>query len=461
MAFTEFFCRSGGSNLNGGGLSTGAEPPTTAAYTSTNGAWSTTTHKFTPSDGSNPSLTVSVGDWASIYIDGASVAVCTARVTAVTNAVNGDITVSGASFAGAFPTTSATTRSIKVGGAWKGPNGTDMFPFTMASMSGMTDASSNKPRINLKNDQTYSVTATLTIGSGSVVQGYSSTVDDLGKATIDGGTTGASYNLVSFSSSGMVIRDLIIQNNGATGNQTGLAVTGGGQCHRVVVNSVRGYGISVSSGSGLIECEVYSANQNNTLAGINCASTGLALVRCISHNNNGAGFQGSGTFAQCISDTNTGAGFSISSLAFLEGCVAYNNSGAGITVTGGSSFNHFENCLAVNNGTYGLSTTTAIGLAAINCGFFGNTTAATSYASGTPVYESGTITLAADPFVDAPNGDFSLNTAETIGTGRGKFTQTAASYTGTESFTDLGSAQHEEGTVVGVSPKGGSFAYVT
>src|SRR6266478_815868 len=290
MAFQEFFCKSGASNLNGGALSTGAEPSTTAAYTSTNGGWSTTTHKFTPSDGSNPSSTVSVGDWASIYIDGATVAVCTARVTAVTNAVNGDITVSGTSLGGTFPTTSATTRSIKVGGAWLGPNGTQMFPFSMSGMGSMTDASSNKPRINLKNDQTYSVTASLTIGSGSTVQGYSSSVDDGGKATIDGGTSGASYVLVSFSSANMVIRDLIIQHNGATGSANGLNVSGGGMCHRVVVNNVRGTGINASSSAGLIECEVYSANQNNTLQAYSLSSTSMTLVRCIAHDNNGVGF---------------------------------------------------------------------------------------------------------------------------------------------------------------------------
>src|SRR6184192_2760283 len=75
--FTEFYCQTGGSNLNAGSTTNN-----TAAYTSTNGNWNGSSI-FTPTDGSTPASSVSVGDFASVYLDAASVAVFVARVTVV------------------------------------------------------------------------------------------------------------------------------------------------------------------------------------------------------------------------------------------------------------------------------------------------------------------------------------------------------------------------------------------
>src|SRR5215472_6750624 len=89
-AFTEFYMNaSTGSNLNGG------SDAGTVTYTSTNGNYNAGTGVFTPTDGSNPvTAGVTVGQFASIYIDGATVGVFVTRVTAVTNATNGTITTS-------------------------------------------------------------------------------------------------------------------------------------------------------------------------------------------------------------------------------------------------------------------------------------------------------------------------------------------------------------------------------
>jgi hypothetical protein len=117
MAFTEFYISTLGSNLNGGSSNTA-----NAKFTCVNAQWNTASFNFTPADGQNPSGNVNVGDFASIYPDGSAVGVYIARITAVANLANGNISVSSGNAAGASPTNGATNRSIKVGGAWRGPS---------------------------------------------------------------------------------------------------------------------------------------------------------------------------------------------------------------------------------------------------------------------------------------------------------------------------------------------------
>src|SRR5215475_8127929 len=104
--FTEFYCVSGGNNINAG-----SDQNTTAKYTATNGGWDATNFIYTPSDGSNPASSgVKPGDFASIYIDGATTAVCSGLITQVVNGVNGTITVHGTQRIGNYPATSASAR---------------------------------------------------------------------------------------------------------------------------------------------------------------------------------------------------------------------------------------------------------------------------------------------------------------------------------------------------------------
>ena len=121
--FSEFYCTSGGSNLNAGSTTDNA-----AIYTSTNGAWSTVTNNFTPADGINPTASgISAGMFASVFLDAATVAVYITRITFVTDAVNGLITLSSSVIYGTAPTTAANGITIKVGGAWLGPSGATTF----------------------------------------------------------------------------------------------------------------------------------------------------------------------------------------------------------------------------------------------------------------------------------------------------------------------------------------------
>lgn len=156
MAFTDFYCNSGGSNLNAGST-TGA-----AIYTATNGGWNSGTGVFTPTSG-NPSLTVNVGDFASIYADGSTVTGFVGRVTAVSSTI---ITVSTTAKSSTAPSTSASGISCNVGGAWLGPNGTSGFPIGFIQ-STMTDSSSSPPFVD---DSNGNFSPNNTIGAGASVK---------------------------------------------------------------------------------------------------------------------------------------------------------------------------------------------------------------------------------------------------------------------------------------------------
>lgn len=270
--FTEFYCVGSGSNLNAG-----SDQNALAKYTSTNGNWSTTTNVFTPTDGTNPvAAGVAVGDWASIYVDGATVGVCSCRITAVTNGANGPITVSATARAGTVPSTSATARSIKVGGGFKGPSGASGYPLSISFLNAK-DTAGHMARINLKNEQQYNITARITVGGSNVViQGYTSTPGDGGKAVIDAGTTAIATAMMSMGSQTGIICNLIFQNNGSTGTGAGCLLGGSWHAIGCGFNHLRGDGLTASTNSTVSGCSFNDCNQSNTntLAALNAGTAG-------------------------------------------------------------------------------------------------------------------------------------------------------------------------------------------
>lgn len=460
MAFVDFFCNaSTGANINSG------SDAGTVTYTSTNGNWSTSTNIFIPTDGTNPvSAGVVVGQYASIYVDGATLAVFIAKITAVTNAANGPITVSSSLRAGSVPTTSVTGRSIKVGGAWKGPNAASGFPLDLTVLPSLV-AATDRMCVNLKNNASYVMTAGITeTGSQNCqVQGYTTTVRDGGKAIIDGGTSGASYSILTTSASvGWSHIDLIFQNNGASGS-TAMVVTGASVSFiRCVFSGGRGGGLSPSAlGAIIIECEAFGNNLSNT-ASIGGFIGGGDYVRCISHDNTGsntagfffAGASSATNYYNCIADTNGGIGFSVSNTGgtvHLHNCDSYNNTSDGLKATANKGTFFAENCNFVKNGGWGMNFATSFAATQFiyNCGFGSGSQANTS-GTTTGIYsgqEISSITYASGvtPWFDPANGDFRINLLAANFTGRGAFTETAASYAGTVGYPDVGAAQSKTG----------------
>ena len=216
MAFTEFCAKSGGSNLNSGtrtGNST--EPGTSADFTYASGSWVSATGVFTPASGDPSADGVAVGDFASIYADGATVTTLVGRVTAVSSTT---ITVSTTAKAGST-TDGTSNRTLKIGGAWQGPNGTSFFPFTLATLASLANAAAEMPRMNIKAG-TYSMTGTagsITNAGPFKVQGYTTAYGDGGRPVIDGGASGSHYTMVTLTCTNTFWQDLAFTRSGATG----------------------------------------------------------------------------------------------------------------------------------------------------------------------------------------------------------------------------------------------------
>jgi hypothetical protein len=468
-AFTEFYCDntagSAGSNVFSGSTSSA-----TPIYSSFSGTWDGTS-VFTPTDGSTPANTVTSGDFVSIYTNAVVLTGYIVRVSTVAAGVNGAITCSTASLAGTSPGANTGGMTLRDGGCWHGPGTRDQlggsggktnyFPFDLVAGT-LTNTSSQFPRINIKTGTTYNITNAITHSlSGPIrFQGYTTNPGDGGKATIDGGSTGAAYILLTASGANVDFIDLIFSHNGSTSTANGVSL--GNECtlNRVVVNNIRNTGIVLSGTADYaIECETYACNSANSVsqAGMSISGNSSTAIRCISHDNtlaNTSGFIVSGNgdvLINCISDTNGKDGVTASGVSgvALTSCDFYNNTGSGVDLTGSSSSAIvIQNCNFVKNTAFGINSSGS----ALRNGFlinngFGTGTQTNSSGGIGPtagaLMEYGSVTYAADvtPWSDPANGNFSIILSAAKASGRGTFTETAASYSGTIGHPDIGAAQ--------------------
>ena len=456
MAFTEFCAKSGGSNLNSGtrtGNST--EPGTSADFTYASGSWVSATGVFTPASGDPSADGVAVGDFASIYADGATVTTLVGRVTAVSSTT---ITVSTTAKAGST-TDGTSNRTLKIGGAWQGPNGTSFFPFTLATLASLANAAAEMPRMNIKAG-TYSMTGTagsITNAGPFKVQGYTTAYGDGGRPVIDGGASGSHYTMVTLTCTNTFWQDLAFTRSGATG--TGISFwtnSSNTKWFRCVWYAFRG---NPYFADGIIEeCEFYGNNiGNQTSAAGGARIDGGFVRRSIFHDNTDNGctcYSGNVSFVDCIFESNSKHGLHLTetgsgSIQRAIGCDFYNNTSDGLRNSNstGTAQLTIENCNFVKNGGYGFNANGAgrrIGTM-MNCGYGSGTQANTSgMTNGTGDLDiSGAVTYASDstPWQDPANGDFRISLAAAKGAGRGSFTQTASSYAGTIGYPDIGAAQ--------------------
>ena len=322
----------------------------------------------------------------------------------------------------------------------------------------MVNVAGNTTRVNLKNDQTYSITAAISINTGDVeaIWGYTSSYGDGGRAIIDGGTSGASYVLLTFGASAppVIVHSIEFRNNGATGSANGVTVSSNGvMFYRCVFHDVRGNGVLDSLRASFIECEAYACNQSNSasLAGFNSSVSSITLIRCIAHDNSGsntsgARFQTGGVAINCVFESNGAFGLnctSSSAPALISGCDFYSNTDDGLFVTT-NRLTYVENSNFFNNGGWGIGASAAgtnEGLI-YNCMFGSGTMENTSGTiEGGDDHGSLTFTANETPWADPDNGDFRITSALVANAGRGTFLETASSYSGTEAFPCIGAAQ--------------------
>jgi hypothetical protein len=188
-----------------------------------------------------------------------------------------------------------------------------------------------------------------------------------------------------------------------------------------------------------------AASQVNTITCVlciakNCTGTGVGsggfvhpgttvanikFIYCTANGNAGNGFRvgcSSPVFIGCVAYGNTQSGFSDPQTTNAHSgsyynCVAANNTQHGFrsdSTTGGASpITGPTNCIAYGNTQYGFSCATTARLDNGNSLLAARNNAAGANTAGN--YQNwatpeGAITLTADPFVDAPNGNFALNT---------------------------------------------------
>lgn len=469
MPRVEFCCRSGGNNLNAGSLDGTNEPSATPLAVYTGGDWNSGTSIYTAPVGADLTEAL-VGRFISIYHDGDTAPVSgqwqVSRITAV-NAGTRQITVTGRfSFGTAAVVTGTGNRSARISGAWAGPSGSVRFPFASGygsfGYSALLATATSGIRINIRNDQTYSITANLfysdATGVNAEIRGYASTYGDSGRALIQGPSTGAAFSLMTLGINSQV-KNLILDCNGGTGNAPGLTFDGGTReitVKNLVVRNMRGWGISAAtSTSAAVEgCEIHNCNTSGTASqgGINCS--GLRLQNVISHDNTGFGFyvRAGGVVLDCIADTNSSVGFYCETnfgVGLVQSCDSYGNGSHGfafVNVGNGGVYN-FKNCNSISNAGWGLLVDSNALLRVDIRGFgtFGNTSGSISIGANTDVFSENLITYASSPYVAPASGDFRLSLAAAKQSGSSYFVQTASGYSGTVSYPDIGAVQAIDG----------------
>ena len=470
MAFTEFYAQTTGDNLNAGSTTSDA-----AAFTYAGGTFVRATGVFTVASGNPSSDGVAVGDFASIYTTaGATVATFVGRVTARDATT---ITVSLSAIAGATSTVSETAAAAtcKVGGAWKGPNGTVAFPFAFAT-STMTNSSGDVPRVNFKSG-TYSPTSAMThnLAGPVVFEGYYSTVGDnsLNGSTwtppvIDGSSS--SFIVLTFGSSAtnIEIANMEFKSTRSAGSAFAILEIDASflLARRCVVHDCRRVGMYVTgAGSRVLECEAYLCAASNTSGdgAFYMQGTGSSIVRSIAHDNTRVGIQGTSyiTVEGCICDTNADGGFATTSGALIKNCDFYNNTNAGINLANSSgALVTISNCNFLKNSTWGINGSgSGARVGGVQSCRFGTGTQANTSGTTTGLkgmQELGSANYATDvaPWTDPANGDFRINLAAAKNAGVGRFLQTQASYSGTIGYPDVGAAQHNDSGGGGASPIG-------
>ena len=300
-------------------MNAGSTTADSAAVTETNGDWgNAAANRFTAASGT-PFSATQVGEWASIYLDGTtSGAVYVAQVTAV-NGGGASIDLSTTAKYGTAPTTGATGRSCKTGGAWAGFG---------AVNSVFNSAGVNLPastRVNVKAGTYANTTANLLVrnpGAATIVgwlRGYNATPGDIDT------NQSLAKPLVTFTTGFLQVSGVhwLVSNFDFTGQSTIGAVF-------------------VSGGTGT---QVYRCRIENTAAHASGRAT-TPNIRCVFV---GCWFKATATADAVVLVAN-------SNHAIFRDC-AFTGGGIGLNLTGGGNYT-VTGCVFRANGGDGISVNT-------------------------------------------------------------------------------------------------------
>lgn len=372
-------------------------------------------------------------------------------MTAIDNTLK-TITLSSTRTLGTVIGTSATARTITIGGAWSGMSGTTTFPFSIATWSSVTNAAGDRVRINVCGS--FSVTTSCTFaGTGIVIEGYSTTAGDKGLATID--YTGVSDTFTFRIGTGggvMEARSLWCKNNTTAASPASAAGMVVGELSGVGFSVVSGcrfsdcgsHGLLVSSGTSVNsvvvkDCEFYDCYNGNGANGSCLRIQGdvHASVRgCIFHDNGSSVLScidvttGHVSVEECVFDSNV-VGFDDSNAISPKHCIFYNNTTAFKITPGSSRFGVYAiGCIFENNTTAISRGNTTADRQPIfeQCVFYNNSTKLDSNATGR-VFLVNCIDATRSTMVDPANGDFRTKESNLRNAIDSSLLQSSSSYT--------------------------------
>lgn len=334
MAFVNFYLIAGGAgsaDINAGNTIGAAQA------TTTNGNWNAATGVFIAASGTPFASTV-VGDYASVYIDGATIAVFVGKVTTVTSNVNITIDIATIKY-GTAPTTSATARSCTINGSWNTEQ-----PLTTVGLGAVTIPQSTK--INIKGNLTTAATRSLVmIGTTTTpiwYSGYNTTPGDLDNDTTNSlakpiWTIGATFALNTNAAYSIFSSLSVIGNRSAVvWNQTATPA---------IIIRCRAENISANAAAVAMVCN--GAGAKYLYNWYKCPATATAVTTFGTSNTISIGCVATGginsyslgastlTFTNCVSINAAGAGF-LASTAQLQifNCTVYGAATDGIKWTG-------------------------------------------------------------------------------------------------------------------------------
>lgn len=308
---------------------------------------------------------------------------------------------------------------------------------------------------------TYSVTSASTnVAAGcfsraGYIFGYQTSRGDWGTKPVLQASGISTFTIISVSATG-VLRNVTVDGGSLTSSR-GISATNGG-CYVLDCRAINctNSGFVGSSGPSLSTCE---ASGCSTQPAFLLSSVGFA-INLWAQGNSVSGFSvAAGHLMRCVSSGNSGAssdGFLLTGASLLMNCVSYNNGRDGFRSTAATQV--LINCIAESNTSgIGFNNNTATNLMMLtSCAAYNNST---DVALGTFAHSRNDnfVTGTGSFFTDATVNDYSLNNLASRGAAlRAAGYPNEAAGGNTDSFLDVGAAQHQDGAGGG---GGGSRSY--
>lgn len=315
MSFTNLYLIGGGAGSSD--INAGSSIGASQAAPTTSGSWVNATNTFVATGGTPFGATV-IGDYVSIYADGATVTTYSAQVTSVVSNVS--VILSGTIKYGTAPTDGPANRSAVAGGSWNSE-------IVLAATGLGTFTVPQPTKINIK-QATYTVAASRTISIAGATttpiwfSGYNTTPGDLDADT----TNSLAKPILALSAT------FIFTLSGAYQIWSGVSVTGN-----------RSGTIWSMSGSNClaVRCRFENTSTNAAAIAFTFGATGGRLAyswcKCPATATTTGVVQIGGASATCVgvvADTGGIAGFNAAgNTSALVRCIGLNNTGAGILAT--------------------------------------------------------------------------------------------------------------------------------